>query len=95
MFQPTDTSIHMKLHITALVLALGSTAALAGPTCKVPEEKWMKEADFKASMEKQGYQIRTFKVSKGKCYEIYGLDKAGKKVEIYFDPATGAELERK
>lgn len=85
----------MKLHITALVLALGSTAALAGPTCKVPEEKWMKEADFKASMEKQGYQIRTFKVSKGKCYEIYGLDKAGKKVEIYFDPATGAELERK
>jgi hypothetical protein len=31
----------------------------------------------------------------GKCYEIYGLDKAGKKVEIYFDPATGAELERK
>ena len=55
----------MKLHITALVLALGSTAALAGPTCNVPEEKWMKEADFKAGLEKQGYQIRTFKVSKG------------------------------
>lgn len=55
----------------------------------------MKEADFKAALEKQGYQIRTFKVSKGKCYEIYGLDKAGKKVEIYFNPATGAELERK
>ena len=85
----------MKLHITALVLALSSAAALARPACNAPEGTWMKEADFKAGLEKQGYQIRTFKVSKGKCYEIYGLDQAGKKVEIYFDPATGAELERK
>ena len=36
-----------------------------------------------------------FKVSKGQCYEIYGLDKTGKKVEIYFDPATAAILEQK
>ena len=85
----------MKLKIAAIVLALGSSAVFAGPTCTAPQDKWMKEADFKAQLEKQGYQIKTFKVSKGKCYEIYGHDKAGKKVEIYFDPATGAELERK
>ncbi|MFW9595342.1 MAG: PepSY domain-containing protein [Macromonas sp.] len=87
----------MKLRTAAaLVLTLGTAAAaFAGPTCNVPQEKWMKEADFKAGIEKQGYQIKTFKVSKGKCYEIYGMDKDGKKVEIYFDPATGAELERK
>ena len=85
----------MKLKITAIVLALGTSAAFAGPTCNVPQEKWMKESAFKAQVEQQGYQIKTFKISKGKCYEIYGLDKAGKKVEIYFDPATGAEIERK
>ncbi len=85
----------MTLQLTALVLALGTTAAFAGPTCKVAQEKWMKEADFKAQMEKQGYQIKTFKVSKGQCYEIYGFDKAGKKVEIYFDPATGKPIESK
>ena len=85
----------MKLHITALVLALSSAAALAGPACNAPEVTWMKEADFKAGLEKQGYQIRTFKVSKGQCYEIYGFDKAGKKVEIYFDPVTAAVLETK
>ena len=78
----------------ALVMAL-SGAAMAGPTCNVPQEKWMKEADFKKGLETQGYQIKTFKVSKGKCYEIYGFDKAGNKVEIYFDPATGAPLETK
>ena len=85
----------MKSTLTALVLTLGATVAFAGPSCNVPKEKWIKEADFKASVEKQGYTIKTFKVSSGQCYEIYGTDKTGKKVEIYFDPATGAELQRK
>jgi ribosome-associated protein len=34
-------------------------------------------------------------VSKGNCYEIDGTDKAGKKVEIYFDPATDTPMESK
>lgn len=70
-------------------------AAVAGPTCTVPKDKWMSEADFKSKIQAQGYTIKTFKVSKGECYEIYGFDKAGKKVEIYFDPSTAAPLESK
>ena len=85
----------MKTILSAAALSLLVSAAWAGPTCQVPEAQWMKEGDFKAKLEAQGYQIKTFKVSKGKCYEIYGFDKAGKKVEIYFDPATGAVLEQK
>ncbi|GAA4424778.1 PepSY domain-containing protein [Acidovorax lacteus] len=87
--------MNTKSLLAGLTLCLGATAAMAGPTCNVPKDQWMKEADFKAQLEKQGYQIRTFKVSKGQCYEIYGLDKAGKKVEIYFNPATAAVLESK
>ena len=83
-----------SIFLAPLLIAL-SSVALAGPTCSVPQEKWMKEADFKKNIEAQGYQIKTFKVSKGKCYEIYGTDKAGKKVEIYFDPATGVPMESK
>ena len=82
-------------HIAAIALTLGTTAAFAGPTCNQPQAQWMKEGDFKARMEQQGYQIKTFKVSKGQCYEIYGFDKDGKKVEIYYDPATAAPLESK
>ena len=83
-----------SIFLAPLLIAL-SSVAFAGPTCSVPQDKWMKEADFKKNLEAQGYQIKTFKVSKGKCYEIYGLDKAGKKVEIYFDPATGTPRESK
>ncbi len=85
----------MNKLIVAATLSLIATSTFAGPACQVPEEKWMKESDFKTMVTAQGYQIKTFKVSKGKCYEIYGFDKDGKKVEIYFDPSTGAELERK
>ncbi|AGX87314.1 PepSY domain-containing protein [Candidatus Symbiobacter mobilis] len=84
----------MKLFPFALLLAFATTAAFAGPACHVPKDKWMKEADFKAMIEAQGYKIKTFKVSKGECYEIYGTDKEGKKVEIYFDPATGAPIQQ-
>ncbi|MFM2346206.1 MAG: hypothetical protein RL654_959 [Pseudomonadota bacterium] len=84
-----------SLPLLALLAACTSTAAVAGPTCKVPKETWMKEADFRAKLEGEGYKIKTFKVTKGECYEIYGFDKAGKKVEIYFDPATAAVLESK
>ena len=82
-------------HIATIALALGTSAAFAGPTCNQPQGQWMKESDFKAKMEQQGYQIKTFKVSKGECYEIYGTDKAGKKVEIYFDPVSAAVMEQK
>lgn len=85
----------MNKLISALIATFIAGSAIAGPTCNVPEDKWMKEADFKAKVEAQGYRIKTFKVTKNDCYEIYGFDKDGKKVEIYFNPETGAELERK
>lgn len=88
----------MKLTSTIISFVAFSAlagAATAGPTCTAPQDKWMKEADFKAQVEATGTRIKTFKVSSGKCYEIYGTDKAGKKVEIYFDPSTGAVLETK
>ncbi len=81
--------------ISVLLLLVSSGAAMAGPSCDAPQDKWMKEADFKKGLEDKGYQIKTFKVSKGQCYEIYGFDKSGKKVEIYFDPVTAAVLETK
>lgn len=83
-----------SIAVAALMIAV-SGVALAGPKCDQPKDKWMPEAQFKKGLEDQGYKIKTFKVSGGQCYEIYGFDKAGKKVEIYFDPVTAAVLETK
>jgi hypothetical protein len=75
--------------IIALMCALGfSGAAMASAKCTAhPKEEWIKESDARAKLEEQGYKIKKFKVD-GNCYEIYGHNKEGKKVEIYYDTQT-------
>ena len=81
----------MKKIVLAAALFAVAGMAFAEPSCSVPKEKWMPEAAFKKMVEGQGYTIKQFKVNKGQCYEIYGI-KDGKKVEHWFDPATGAQV---
>ncbi|MBI2733631.1 MAG: PepSY domain-containing protein [Aquabacterium sp.] len=90
----------MKKSIGAVALALTALplSALAGAKCEAhPKSEWIKEEDARAKLLAQGYKIRKFKVD-GQCYEIYGWNKDGKKVEIYFDTKTldivKAEIEK-
>ena len=74
-----------KLALTLTLLFLAPAAAIAAANCpKYPKAEWMSEAEAKAKIEAMGYKIGKFKVD-GNCYEIYGTNKEGKKVEIYFD----------
>ncbi|MGZ3769793.1 MAG: PepSY domain-containing protein [Bdellovibrio sp.] len=78
-----------KLLVIPMVFAMGSVALAKKDCTDQPKEKWMKEADFKKKMETEGYRIRKFKTP-GSCYEIYGTNKEGKKVEIYFNPVDAS-----
>jgi hypothetical protein len=87
----------MKLRSVVLVssMVLVSGAAFAKKSCTdQPKEKWMTEEAFKAKVEAEGYKISKFK-QPGTCYEIYGTDKDGKKVEIYFNPVDGTAVKGK
>lgn len=76
-----------------MLLSIG--AAHAKSTCTdQPKDKWMKEEDFKKMIESQGYTIKKFK-QPGTCYEIYGKNKEGKTVEIYFNPVDGSPVKSK
>ena len=79
---------------TLLALAILAVAgpAFAGPHCtSEPRSNWQpKDAFKKKIVSASEYKVAVFKVTKGNCYEIYGRDKAGKRVEVYFHPVTGA-----
>lgn len=80
----------MKNLILMMALVMFSGAAYAKKSCTdQPKDKWMKEEDFKKRLEGEGYKIRKFK-QPGTCYEIYGMNKEGKDVEIYFNPVDGS-----
>lgn len=72
--------------------------ALASANCpSYPKEDWASEDTLKEGLAAEGYTIKKFKID-GNCYEIYGRNKEGKKVEIYFDMKTlaiiKAEIEK-
>jgi len=80
----------MKNTLIITLVLLSTTMVFAKKNCtNQPKEKWMSEAAFKELAKKQGYTIRKFK-QPGSCYEIYGKDKAGKNVEVYFNPVDGS-----
>lgn len=79
----------MKTLIVSLML-LTSSSAFAKKNCTdKPKDEWMTEEAFKEKVTADGYKIRKFK-QPGTCYEIYGTDKAGKNVEIYFNPVDAS-----
>ncbi len=77
----------------ALIVSFAGTAQAAKKCTDEPKDKWMSEADFKKKVEADGYKIKKFKTP-GSCYEIYGTDKDGKKVEIYFNPVDGSVVKK-
>jgi len=79
--------------LTTLMMAGGFAHAKKNCTDE-PKDKWMKVEDFKKRMEAEGYKIRKFK-QPGSCYEIYGTNKDGKNVEIYFNPVDASIVKEK
>lgn len=73
-----------------IALTLAAPFAYAGPECSTADpSQWQDQTKFQEDLKAQGYKIKVFKVTDGNCYEIYGWDKEGRKVEIYFDPVSG------
>lgn len=59
-----------------------------------PQSSWLDQQKFQDGLKAQGYDIAEFKVTAGNCYEIYGHNNEGKKVEIYFNPVSGAVVKQ-
>lgn len=68
---------------------LAANGVQAAADCPVhPKDSWMSLDALRARLKAEGYQIKILKVD-GACYELYGRDADGSKVEIYFDTVTG------
>ncbi len=82
----------MRIMILAGLIAF-SGHAVAGPQCAEKDRsKWQDKAAFEKRLVDQGYKVKVFKITDGDCYELYGWNPEGKKVEIYYDPVSGETL---
>jgi hypothetical protein len=85
----------MRRWMLGLAISMLAGSAFASPTCtNEPKDKWLSEGEMNATIAKLGFTYKAFKVTTGNCYEIYGRDNAGQRIEVYFHPVTGAIIER-
>jgi hypothetical protein len=80
-----------SLALAAAGLTLGFAAAPASATgkmtCNAPQKSWKSMDTLQAQLKKKGWQVRKAKVDGG-CYEVYGTDPQGRRVEAYFHPVS-------
>jgi hypothetical protein len=82
----------MKHYIVAALLSVAAAPVFAEPSC-APTETMKPVWEAIKSFESEGGKVIAFKINDGGCYEIYGsLNDTN--MEVFFDPATGVEIER-
>ncbi|WP_134682375.1 PepSY domain-containing protein [Paracoccus ravus] len=80
----------MRKFLILTVAVLTAAPALAADRCDVDKAKWRPVEELKAELASKGWTVSNVKEEDG-CYEVYGKDASGKRVEIFFDPATFEE----
>ena len=75
----------------ALVFPAMPAAATGKMTCDAPQKHWKSLPALEARLKKEGWQVRKSKVDGG-CYEVYGTDPKGNRVEAYFHPVSFKKL---
>lgn len=78
----------------ALLSTLAFQAARAedAPDCgNTPKDKWLSQDVLKEKAKAMGLDVRQVK-EEGSCYEVYGINAKGEKVEAVFNPATGEQV---
>lgn len=85
--------------IFAAVSLTGAASAFSATNCPNASESATKDearmATILRGLADSGYRIDAFKVTKGRCFEMHGLDVDGKRVEMHFDPVDGKVVKQK
>jgi hypothetical protein len=84
------------IKISALLVALAilgtASSAEAGslgkPCTSAPRSQWLALDVLESKVEALGYKVQKSKL-KNACGELYALDKAGSRVELFVDPTDG------
>lgn len=79
-----------------LFTAAASTAWAHGDVqCpKYPKAEWQPHTALQEKLVKEGWTVRRMELTPT-CYEVYGKDPQGKRVEAFFDPKTLERVEEK
>ena len=53
----------------------------------IPKAEWKPQAELEKKLTDSGWKVKRVKIENG-CYEVYGFDEKGERVEAFFHPKT-------
>ena len=77
--------------LAALAILIAGPTLAAGHCSTAPEAKFKPKAALESQLKAQGLTVRQIKVERG-CYEVYAVDKSGKKVNAAYNAETLEKL---
>ena len=83
--------MHRAFVLTALAVLMTGPALAAGTCSTAPAAQFKPQAALEAQLKAGGLTVRQIKVEKG-CYEVYAVDKAGRKVNAAYNAETLEKL---
>jgi hypothetical protein len=84
--------MHRTIAFTALALLMAGPAFANGSCSKASSAKFQPQAALKSQLEGEGLTVRRIK-TEGGCYEVYAIDKSGKKVNVAYNAETLAKVD--
>ena len=86
---------HTLFLVAATALCLSTASATGLATCDSgAKETWQPQEKLEKQLTEKGWKVRRIKEDGG-CYEVYGMDEKGERVEAYFHPVTLAAVPTK
>jgi len=77
-----------------LTLAAGAARADGDGRCpEMPKTEWQSPDALKKALTEQGWKVRRVEATR-LCYEVYGMEPDGKRVEAFFNPKTFERVEK-
>lgn len=75
--------------VTMLGVATSAQAGSLGQPCTAaPQSQWLSLEALQSKVEALGYKVHKAKL-KNACGELYALDRAGDRIELFVDPTSG------
>jgi hypothetical protein len=87
-------AIHRPVAALLLCTAAGAFAHGNVQCPKQPKETWRPQMELQSKLVAEGWRVRQVKTMND-CYEVYGFDGKGARVEAFFDPKTFERVEEK
>jgi hypothetical protein len=86
-------TMYRTLVLAGLAGMIAGPALAAGGSCSTaPKSQFKPKTTLEAQLTAEGLTVRQIKVEKG-CYEVYAVDKAGKKVNLAYNAETLQKLD--